>query len=146
YHSKASHPYLIRLLRLEIQLYLQYGLQHHTTKHQAFALIDQELSLDHRLYEGTQPIKFDNAFASSPVHTLPWYLSLIKLQQPHYPDHHEWKYQSADPLNNNIIINVTQRWRNRFGNLHLHRNLVRQAEYLERGEIPPPMEASGAPV
>ncbi|KAG0686343.1 hypothetical protein C6P40_004375, partial [Pichia californica] len=47
YHSKASHPYLIRLLRLKIQLYLQYGLQHHTTKHQSFALIDQELSLDH---------------------------------------------------------------------------------------------------
>ncbi|KAG0687237.1 hypothetical protein C6P40_002633 [Pichia californica] len=50
------------------------------------------------------------------------------------------------PIINNITINVTQRLRNRFGNLHLHRNLVGQAEYLERGEIPPPMEASGAPV
>ncbi|PAK71702.1 hypothetical protein B8W98_12915, partial [Lentilactobacillus parakefiri] len=75
-----SHPYLTKLLRLELQLVMHTGKHILSSLDRAFHIVDASITPTREQYLGPNPIIIPNAFLSQPVVTLPWFMALAQIK------------------------------------------------------------------
>lgn len=131
-----SHPYLTKLLRLELQLVMHTGKHILSSLDRAFHIVDASITPTREQYLGPNPIIIPNAFLSQPVVTLPWFMALAQIKVKDR-DFSEFKCDPQQPQD--FLINFSQRWRNLTQEARASRNRAIEAAYLSQSLIPPPL-------